>query len=101
MATLLEIYGLVNDPSLTQKTEAACLVAAGVIMGENAGTSNHANRLKWAKSVAGDPVTQGQRMLRLLLATYSGQLLPAITGATDAAIQSAVNAAVDTLADGT
>ena len=101
MATLTELYGLINDPTLTQKTEAACLVAAGVIMAESSGTANHANRLKWAKSVSQDPVTQGTRMLRLLLATNSAATLAQITGASDSTIQTAVNGAIDVLADGT
>lgn len=100
MATLSELFGLVNDPVLTQKTEAACLVAAGAIMAEAGATANHANRLKWAKSVSSDPVTQGTRMLRLLLATNNAATLAQITGAADATIQTAVNAAVDVLADG-
>ena len=70
-------------------------------MGEATGTTNHANRLKWAKKVFGDPVGQGNLMLRAVLAANNAATLSQITGASDSTIQTAVTAAVDVLADGT
>ncbi len=101
MATLAELASELNDGPLTDKCKAACLVAASVVMAESAGTTNHANRLKWAKKVFADPVTQGTLMLRAVLAQNNTATLAQITGAADATIQSAVTAAVDVLADGT
>lgn len=100
MATLTELSSLLNDPTLTSKCNAACLVAASAIIGENSGTSNHANRLLWAKKVFQDPVSQGQLMLRAVLAANNAATLTAINTASDATIQSAVNAAVDVVANG-
>jgi hypothetical protein len=101
MATLAELFSELNDPVLQQKTNAACLVAANLVTTEAAGTANHANRLKWAKRVFQDPVGQGLLMLRAVLAANNAATLAQITGASDATIQSAVNAAIDVLADGT
>lgn len=100
MATLAELSGFLNDPSLTSKCNAACLVAAAAIINEDAGTANHANRLLWAKKVFQDPVGQGTLMLRAVLALNSTATTAQITGAADATIQSAVNTAVNVVATG-
>lgn len=100
MATLTEIASLLNDPVLADKTKAACLVAAQAVQVESAGTTNHANRIKWAKKVFADPATAGTQMLRAVLAANAGATLAQINAAADATIQTAVNAAVDTFADG-
>lgn len=100
MATLAEIAGLLNDPALTAKCKSACLVAANAIVGESDQTANHANRLRWAKKVFGDPDGQGQLMLRAVLGANASATLAQIQAATDTAIQNAVNAAVNTVADG-
>lgn len=100
MATLAELSTLLNDGPLTDKCKSACLVAANTILLESAGTANHANRLKWAKKVFQDPVSQGTLMLRAVLAAVNGTSLAGINGASDAAIQGAVNSAVDSVADG-
>lgn len=100
MATLTELSSLLNDGPLTDKTKAACLVAAQAIITENSGTTNHANRLKWAKKVFQDPVSQGTLMLRAVLAANSTATLTQINSASDSTIQTAVNAAVDVVADG-
>lgn len=100
MATLTELSGLLNDGPLTDKCKSAALVAAQVVIVESAGTANHANRLKWAKRVFADPVSQGTLMLRAVLAANSTATLAQINAASDATIQSAVTAAVDVVADG-
>lgn len=101
MAALSELSTLLNDGPLTDKCKAACLVAANAIIGEAGATPNHVNRLKWAKKVFQDPVSQGTLMLRAVLGANSTATVAQINGAADATIQSAVNAAVDTVADGT
>lgn len=100
MATLTELSGLLNDPTLTDKCRGAVLVAANVIKNEDSGTANHANRLKWAKLVLNDPSGQATRMLRAVLAVNNAATLAQITAADDATIQAAVNGAIDILADG-
>jgi len=101
MATLTEIATLLNDPGLNDKCKSACLIAAQAIQVEAAGTTNHANRLKWAKKVFTDPVSAGTDLLRAVLAANNTAPLASIQAATDSQIQTAVNAAVDTFADGT
>lgn len=100
MATLAEIWTLLEHPQLKEKVSAACLIAAEAIRIEDGQTANHANRLKWAKSVLEDPVGAGADMLRAVLAANNTAPLASITGASDATIQSAVNAAVNIFADG-
>jgi hypothetical protein len=100
MATLVELSGLVNDPTLTAKCSAACMIAAEAIRLENTGTANHANRLKWAKKVLENPSAQGIMMVRAALAANASLTLVQLNLATDASIQTAVNNSVDTLADG-
>ncbi len=100
MATLTELSSLINDGPLTDKTKSACLVASQAIILESTGTANHVNRLKWAKKVFQDPVSQGTLMLRAVLAANSTATLAQINSAADATIQTAVNNAVDVVADG-
>jgi len=59
MATLEHIYGLVAymPPSLKQRIEAAWLVKMEAILGEDAGTTNHAKRAQLAEKCL-DPVTR-------------------------------------------
>jgi hypothetical protein len=101
MATLYEIWTLLEDPALRQKVSAACLIAAEAIRTESDQTANHANRLKWAKATLQSPVQAGQQMLRAVLAANVSATLAQITGASDATIQTAVNNAVNIFADGT
>lgn len=59
MATLEHIYGLVAymPPSLRQRIEAAWLVKMEAILGEDAGTANHAKRAQLAEKCL-EPVTR-------------------------------------------
>jgi hypothetical protein len=100
MATLAELWTLLEDPSLKEKVSAACLVAAEAVRVEDTGTANHANRLLWAKQVLVDPVKAGDDMLKAVLAANASAALASITGATDLTIQTAVNAAINVFADG-
>lgn len=100
MATLSELATLLNDGPLIDKCKAACLVAATAIIAESGATANHANRLLWAKKAFIDPVSQGTLMVRAVLGANASATLVQINSATDASIQTAVNAAVDTVADG-
>ena len=100
MATLAELWTLLEDPALKEKVAAACLIAAETIRTEDAGTANHANRLKWSKKVFENPVQAGDDVLKAVLAANNGSALAAITGAADNVIQTAVDAAVDIFADG-
>jgi hypothetical protein len=100
MATYTELRTLINDSTLKDKVAIACLIAAETIRTEDVGTTNHANRVKWAKKVLIDPDGNADDMLRALLAQNAAATVATITSATDATIQTAVNAAVNIFADG-
>ena len=101
MATLLELRSLLRDNVLHQRVEAAVLVAANAIRIELATVPNHANRLVWAKQGFANPVGKVEGMLSAVLAANSTATVAEIQGATDAIVQSNVNAAVNLFADGT
>ncbi len=98
-ASLLEIFSLMNDPTLTQKAQAACLSASVAIKYEDPGTANHVNRLLWAQSALIDPVREAPRALRYLIAAAAadGKTSVEIQDLIDATFQNYVNASVDVL----
>ena len=100
MATYNEIYRLHNESELINKVTVACIVAAETIMGEVDTTPNHENRLTWAASVFGNPKNEAERMYWAILAANVDLTVIQITGATDSAIQTQVNAHVDLFATG-
>lgn len=100
MATLVEITTLINDAPFRDKCKAAGLIAATGIVTELGSVTNHANRLKWAKKMFTDPDAQGFPLARAVIAANNTATLAQISGASDSQIQTAVNAVVDTLADG-
>lgn len=100
MATLAELWTLMEDPTLKEKVSSACLVAAEAIRTEDSQTANHTNRLKWAKAAMLDPVKAGDDMLKAVLAANRNATVQQIQSANDAAVQSNVNTAVDALIAG-
>jgi len=100
MAAYTELYDLFNDSALRNKVTVACLVAAETIRNEDGATENHANRLLWAKQAWQSPKSVGEQMLMATLAGNKDLTVQQITGATDAAIQTKVDAAVNVFADG-
>jgi len=100
MATYQELLSAVENPTLNQKVRVACVISAETVRTEVPGTPNHVNRLIWAKGVFVNPVREGERMLWAVLAQNKGATLAAILGATDAQVQTAVDAAVDVFATG-
>lgn len=100
MATYLELVGLANNNPLLSRMAAAVAVQADVIRQENTGVTNHANRVKWAKQAFQDPQEMAKRMSWAILAANASAPLATIQNASDAALLSAVAAAVDTFADG-
>ena len=51
MATYTELFDLGSNAALRNRVTVACLVAAQAVVGENAATANHANRLQNAINV--------------------------------------------------
>jgi hypothetical protein len=100
MASYNELKSLMGDSALKNRTAVACIVAAEAIRNEDAGTANHANRLIWAKQAFANPVGAASEMLMAMLAANKDLDASVIQGASDAAIQTKVDAAVDVFADG-
>lgn len=100
MATYAELFDLRANSAVKNKVTVACIVAAEAIRTENGGTANHANRLIWAAAVFANPEHEASRMLWAVLAANKDSTVGQITGATDAQIQAAVDAAVDVFATG-
>lgn len=97
MATYLELHGLRGASgagTLMQK------IAVGICIKANAlaklPTPTDAQKT-WAKSALASPESYVGTILNYILADYNTITVAQITGATDAAVQTVVNAAVDTL----
>lgn len=100
MATYDELLAANANTSLINKVRVATVVSATNVMAEATSVDNHANRLKWAKDVFADPASAGLRMMWPVLAQNKALTLAQITGASDAAVQTAVDAAVNVFAQG-
>lgn len=94
MATYAEIGQIWQDPALLNKVRVAVIVAAETIRAEAPATPDHAARLVWAKGAIADPDGTARTMLNAVLAQNAGAAVGAITGASDAQVQTAVDNAV-------
>lgn len=100
MATYTDLYEIANNNTLLDKFTAAVAIQAEAIRTENGATTNHANRLIWAKQAFSDPRAMAAKMTWPILAQNALATKAQILAATDAAILSAVAAAVDVFATG-
>lgn len=100
MATYAELRELWANSPLRNRVEVACWIAAEAIRTELDTTDNHVNRVAWAAAVFAGPVPHAQRMLGALLAANKDATVEGIIDATDEAIQTKVDAAVDLFATG-
>lgn len=97
MATLAEQRSAAEDPTLRIKVQQAVIVSAQKVIDEAAATTNHVNRLLWAKRVIPPPDVDVTRMLMYIIAKNNALTLAQILAVTDAQVQSAVDGAVDAL----
>jgi hypothetical protein len=100
MATYLELRNLYAHGDLVNRVEVACIVAAEKIRVESDATANHANRALWAKETFGDTRGVASKMLMAVLAANRTLTVAQLVGATDDAIQTAVDNAVNIFATG-
>lgn len=105
MATYLELYGLQSDAQLASRTAMAVAEAARIInAGEDTGAPFSqsapapANRRVWAAHASRNTRAMAEAMLSVVLMANKTFTVAQIQGATDAALQTAVNAAVDLFA---
>lgn len=90
MATLQELSGLYGNGDLLNKVSAAIVITAHTIL---SGAPTAADRA-YAAKVFASPKGEAQRILKYVLAANAANTVAQITNASDAAIQSAVDAAV-------
>jgi hypothetical protein len=98
MATYLELLELIQDPVLSQRVQAAALVAADTIRAEPPGTPNHAARRAWARQVLANPQADQKKILISVVIQKRALTQAQIVGATDAQLQTAVDDAIDLFA---
>jgi hypothetical protein len=97
MATLAELAGLRGSAGwddLVHKIRAAAAIKAVAIAEEATPT---AEELAWAKAYLAGPAAMADQIVHYVVADNAGFTTAQILGASDAAIQTAVNAAVDNL----
>lgn len=100
MATFDELLAAASNTPLFNHVRVATFVAATDIMTEDAGTTNHANRLIWAKQVFQNPDAAGLKMMYPVLAQNRSAPINSIINADDATVLTAVKAAINVFATG-
>lgn len=99
-AELLTIATTASGAALKDKIKVAAIIACDTIRSEADTVPNHANRLIWAKATLQDPGRAAEQLTWAVLAQNAGATVAQITGASDATVQTAVNSAVNLLAQG-
>lgn len=94
MATYSEILSISQNPAILNLVEVAVCVTANTIMLEPTGTTNHAARLLWAKATLADPLASARGLIWSVLVQNKALTAAQILAASDAAVQTAVDAAV-------
>jgi len=97
MATYIEIAEIKdgdNWNSLLQKIKVAVVIKAAAIIDS---TTPGATALSWAESTISNPHGAGESIANYVLAANSGATVAQIYSATDTAIQTNVDAAVDAI----
>lgn len=100
MAEYEELRALFADGALRNKIEVACIITAWTILQEDVGTTNHANRVVWAKQVFDNTRLPAEKLLKALLAANKDETVATIQAASKEALQTLVDDAVDVFADG-
>jgi len=97
MATYQDLYNLSTDRDLNDRVTFACVKKAQTLLD---GATPTADEVTWAAAAIASPKSKGQEILRYVLGANSASTVAQIQGATDAAIQTNVDAAVDALIAG-
>ena len=101
MATYDELLTIATTGSVfISRLQVAAAIAANKIRTELDTVPNHANRLKWAKATFQNSSGAARDLIWPVLTANQGATAAAILSASDATIQTAVDAVVDTLAQG-
>ena len=97
MATYSELYALKSHDVLMHNVFVAIIKKAQSLLDL---TTPSPDQVKWANNAISNPNSMGNKILFYILAANSGLTTLQITSATDAAIQTNVNSAVDALIAG-
>lgn len=97
MATYLELYDLHNDESLRHRVAVAVTIKAQSLL--NLATPT-AGQVTWAIEALNNPLTKTDQLFRYVLAVNNALTTAQITSATDSAIQTQINSAVDKIISG-
>lgn len=97
MATYSELFGLQSSGDLRNRVAVAVIVAADAIRTETPPT-NSTQRLAWAEQAFLNPVGKSEQVLWAVLAANKDATVANIESASDAALQTNVDAVVDVLA---
>lgn len=99
MATYTELFSLINNDDLHNRLAVAVAIAADGVRTDGAPPANQVARLVWAKEATRNPLDMANRMFWQLIAQNEAAALAAITGASDAALLTAVQTSIDLFAD--
>jgi hypothetical protein len=94
MATYEELFNLGTNTDLRNKVVSAVLIKADAISALSTPTQL---QIDWAKEAFGSPIATGEVIYRAVIAANKGATVANITGASDAAIQTNVDDAVDNI----
>ena len=102
MATYDELLTIATTTGsqLAARMQVAVVIAAIKITNEATTVDNHANRLKWAKTVFQSSANVARDVLWYVIGNNASATATAIANASDALIQTNVDAAVNALAQG-
>jgi len=100
MATLAELGTLHSRQdnvvdALVNKIKGAVLIKAEAVRAQTPPPTDHLNRLAWVREAFINPGEAADNIFGAVLGANAGFTVAQITGASDAAIQTAVNAAVE------
>lgn len=101
MLTYDQKTGIIQSSDYAGQIQGAVSDVAADIQAEAVETPNHANRLAWARRAFASPATVAGEMRAAVITAYADTLPPSGGTLTDAQIKSAIEAAVNTFADGT
>jgi len=105
MASYIELRNLMNDADLRNKVTTATIIGAQGVMDDpttfptvTADTVLQTDRLLWAARALNSPGGEGNKILMSVLAANAALSVAQIQAASDAGIQTNVNAVLDLLA---
>jgi len=97
MASYTDLFGLRSNSVLINRIAVAVTIKAQVYVDT---TPTDADQLTWASRVLTSPRPEAEKLLHYLVAADNTATISQITGASDAAIQTRVDDAVDALVAG-